>query len=76
MLCIPCRSALSDDASTTPNDPLEVVRGAYWNAHTLERCWRCLTESVDPRDEVGLCPGCITTLAAADTSDRNELAGR
>lgn len=68
MLCPPCGAELSDERSTVPQDPLHVVRDAYWNAHVLERCWRCLTESVDPRDEVGLCRSCLTTLAVTDTS--------
>jgi hypothetical protein len=73
MLCSPCRAVLSEDRADLPNDPLGVVRGAYWSMHVLERCWRCLTESVDPQDEVGLCPSCHTTLAATDTNRESPM---
>ena len=66
LLCPPCRAELSDDR-ISPEDPLRVVRRAYWDAHVLERCWRCMTESVDPYDEVGLCRDCVATLAATGT---------
>lgn len=75
MLCSPCRTDLSEDRPTVTDDPLHAVRGAYWNTHVLERCWRCLVENVDPRDEVGLCPVCLTTLAASDPS-REGLTSR
>ena len=67
LLCRPCLTEMSDSVST-PDDPLRVVRGAYWDAHALERCWRCLIESVDPNDDVGLCPACLTALAVADST--------
>lgn len=51
-----------------PVDPLGVVRGAYWDAHALERCWRCLTESVDPEDDVGLCRTCLARLSGGDAT--------
>jgi hypothetical protein len=75
MLCPTCRVEITDDGSTPPDDPLAVARGAYWHSHTLELCWRCLTESVDPEEEVGLCPACVTALAA-ETSGRQEPIGR
>jgi hypothetical protein len=75
MLCPPCRAALSEDRTTDSGDPLRVVRDAYWNTHALELCWRCLTEGVDTHDDVGLCPSCVTTLAATETSG-DDLTGR
>jgi hypothetical protein len=75
LLCRPCLAALSDGTSTS-QDPLRVVRGAYWDAHALERCWRCLTESVDPNDDVGLCVTCLTTLATAENGNPEALVGR
>jgi hypothetical protein len=75
-LCPPCLADLSDARATPPDDPLRVVRGAYWDAHVLERCWRCLTEHVDPDDDVGLCPGCLASLSVADASGANEATGR
>ena len=74
LLCAPCRAELSDD-SVSPEDPLHVIRGAYWGAHVLERCWRCLTEGVDPQDDVGLCPACLSTLTASESTRREELTG-
>jgi hypothetical protein len=73
LLCRPCLVELSDAAST-PEDPLRVVRGAYWDAHALERCWRCLTESVDPNDDIGLCGACLSALANDATTQA--FAGR
>jgi hypothetical protein len=74
LLCPRCRTELSDDW-ISPEDPLRVVRGAYWGAHVLERCWRCLTEGVDPQDDVGLCRACLSTLAAGESRGREELSG-
>jgi hypothetical protein len=74
LLCPPCRAELADDWSP-PEDPLRVSRSAYWGAHVLERCWRCLTEGVDPQDDVGLCPACLATLAAGESTRREELIG-
>ena len=74
LLCPPCRAELADDWSP-PEDPLRVSRSAYWGAHVLERCWRCLTEGVDPQDDVGLCPACLATLAAGESTRREEHIG-
>lgn len=76
LLCRPCRAELSDTPATLPDDPLRVVRGAYWDAHALERCWRCLIESVDPVDDVGLCGPCLASLAAAQATSAEDVAGR
>jgi hypothetical protein len=76
LLCPPCRAELSDDQPAPPDDPLRVVRSAYWDTHVLERCWRCLTEGVDPRDEVGLCAACLATLVATDEARQEEGTGR
>lgn len=78
LLCPPCLSELSDARVSPPDDPLRVVRGAYWDAHALERCWRCLTESVDPDDEVGLCPACLSILSSASATEERaeELTSR
>lgn len=75
-LCPPCLAELSDARATPPDDPLRVVRGAYWDAHVLERCWRCLTESVDPAHEVGLCPACVASLSVEDEAGSGEVTGR
>jgi hypothetical protein len=75
LLCRPCIGALADQGSTLPVDPLGVVRGAYWDAHVLECCWRCLTGSVDPTDDVGLCAGCRAFLAGA-VAGSQEVAER
>jgi hypothetical protein len=74
-LCPPCRAELSDDRMS-PEDPLRVIRSAYWGAHVLERCWRCLTESVDPQDDIGLCPACLAILSAAEPTRREQLTDR
>jgi hypothetical protein len=76
LLCPPCLAELFDAEGAPPDDPLLVVRGAYWDAHALERCWRCLTECVDPDDEVGLCRACCASLSAADATSAEEAAGR
>jgi hypothetical protein len=72
LLCPPCRVELSDERPAPAEDPLRVARSAYWDTHALERCWRCLTEGVDPLDEVGLCGSCLATLAATDEARRDE----
>jgi len=67
LLCPPCSAGLSEirPARADGDDPLHVVRSAYWDAHALERCWRCLNESVEAEDEVGLCRTCLAGLSAA-----------
>jgi hypothetical protein len=75
ILCRPCSSALSEPESTSSDDPLGVVRGAYWDAHALERCWRCLTESVEADDDVGLCRTCLATLSARDAKAGDAVTG-
>jgi hypothetical protein len=72
-LCRPCSARVR--ASTSSDDPLGVVRGAYWDAHALERCWRCLTESVEADDDVGLCLACLATLAARDAKAGDAVTG-
>lgn len=59
LLCRPCRGNVFGDPAT---DPLVVSRGAYWETHSLESCWRCMTQAVDPEDDVGLCGGCLRDL--------------
>lgn len=58
LLCSTCRADLSGELPAGEDDPLRVGRGAYWEAHVMERCWRCLTESVDLEDGIGLCGDC------------------
>jgi hypothetical protein len=57
ILCHACRGELFG-----PPRPLEnavtVMHRLYWGSHPLERCWRCMTRSVDPKDELGLCSKC------------------
>ena len=74
-LCTPCSSELSELDAASNDDPLRVVRGAYWDAHALERCWRCLTESVEVEDDVGLCRTCLTTLSARDATGGDGTGG-
>jgi len=74
-LCPPCSSALSEPVAESSDDPLRVVRGAYWDAHALERCWRCLTESVEVEDDVGLCRTCLATLSARDATGEDAVTG-
>jgi hypothetical protein len=56
-LCGPCRHELFD-ATGSGETPLGAVRRLYWEAHALERCWRCMDRSVDPNDDLGLCSTC------------------
>lgn len=60
LICITCRAELVADPEA---DALAFSRHAYWQAHVLGCCWRCLDAAVDPADEVGLCPGCREQLA-------------
>ena len=57
MLCLACRAKLFDPP-TSPENAIRVIHRLYWEFHPLERCWRCLTRSVDPQDELGLCSSC------------------
>jgi hypothetical protein len=70
LLCPPCQAELSEAPTYPSVDPLRVGLGAYWEAHAMERCWRCLTGSVDPEDDVGLCRACRADLSAANASGR------
>jgi hypothetical protein len=64
LLCPLCRVELSGAPPAASDDPLRVAQGAYWEAHATERCWRCLTGSVDPDDQIGLCRACRVDLSA------------
>ena len=76
ILCPPCWSALSEpEAASSDDDPLRVVRGAYWDAHALERCWRCLTGSVEAEDDVGLCRTGLAALSARDATGGEAVTG-
>ncbi len=57
LLCGPCRHDLFDSTGSGET-PLGAVRRLYWEAHALERCWRCMDRSVDPNDDLGLCSTC------------------
>jgi hypothetical protein len=65
LLCPSCRLDLSETPPDPSADPLRVGRGAYWEAHAMEWCWRCLAESVDPEDDVGLCRACRADLSGS-----------
>lgn len=71
-----CPTCLAELLEAPPDDPLRVVRSAYWDAHALERCWRCLTESVDAEDDVGLCRTCLASLSATDATTAESVPGR
>jgi len=62
-LCSTCRSNIADEPDV---DPLQLVRGSYWEAHVLVSCWRCMTGAVAPEDDVGLCAPCRGQLGAPD----------
>ena len=78
LLCPPCLAELSETRPVPPDDddPLSVVRGAYWDAHAMERCWRCLNESVEAEDDVGLCRTCLAGLSAAGAQKQGRATGR
>jgi hypothetical protein len=42
----------------------------------MERCWRCLTGSVDPEEEIGLCRACRADLSASNASGTKAVAKR
>jgi len=56
VLCPPCRRMLSGPPPA--DDSVRAIHHLYWLTHPLERCWRCLTGTVDQDDELGLCPPC------------------
>jgi len=70
-----CPTCLAELLEAPPDGPLRVVRSAYWDAHALERCWRCLTESVDAEDDVGLCRT-LASLSATDATTAESVPGR
>ena len=77
LLCPPCLTELSEAGPVVPDhDPIRMVRGAYWDAHALERCWRCLSESVEVEDDVGLCRTCLAGLSAAEARKEGRATGR
>ena len=76
LLCPQCQAELSETTPHSSDDPRRVGLGAYWEAHAMERCWRCLTGSVDPEDEIGLCRACRTDLSAVNTSARRGPLGK
>jgi len=55
VLCGACRNDLD---SESPTDPIGLARHAYWEAHALRCCWRCMVRAVDPEDELGICRAC------------------
>ena len=57
LLCGRCRRALFEGADPS-EPPLGTVHRLYWEAHALERCWRCMERPVDPEDDLGLCTRC------------------
>lgn len=57
LLCGPCRHELFDSTGSGET-PLGAVRRLYWEAHALERCWRCMDRPVDPADDLGICSNC------------------
>lgn len=57
LLCRPCRRKVFG-AQGTSESPLGAIRRIYWEAHALQRCWRCMERPVDPDDDLGLCPRC------------------
>ena len=56
VLCSPCRRRIYGPPQA--DDSARVVSLLYWQAHPLERCWRCLAKPVDREDELGLCNRC------------------
>jgi hypothetical protein len=77
LLCPPCLTELSEAGALPPDDdPIRMVRAAYWDAHPLERCWRCLSESVEAEDDVGLCRTCRAGLSAAAARDEGRATSR
>ena len=72
LLCQPCRTQLSDASSDAAEDGFRVARDAYWEAHVMERCWRCLNGWVEPEDDVGLCRSCLDALTGTDAGDQTE----
>lgn len=62
LLCAPCREALFGRPEATVSAP-GLSLEAYWEAHVLDRCWRCLQRAVEPEDDLGLCTDCRDALA-------------
>jgi hypothetical protein len=58
-----CRTCRRDLLAEPVVDALGLARHAYWEAHALRCCWRCMDGAVDPADEVGLCSGCRQEIA-------------
>jgi len=73
VLCPSCHADLSEAPPDLSVDALRVGQGAYWEAHAMEWCWRCLTESVDPTDDIGLCRACRANLSALDAQRRGSV---
>jgi predicted amidophosphoribosyltransferase len=71
LLCPLCRAELSEAPPDASDDPLRLGQSAYWESHAMERCWRCLTGSVDPEEEIGLCRACRADLSASSASRRH-----
>ncbi len=60
-LCAPCRRLVLGVASG-PGVAIRVSGRVYWESKALEQCWRCMSEPVDARDELGLCAPCREEL--------------
>jgi ribosomal protein S14 len=58
VLCASCREEALGRGSGVESG-LGALRRLYWEAHPLERCWRCMVRPVDVSDEVGLCRPCL-----------------
>jgi hypothetical protein len=67
LLCPRCLDEMFGRPAPAP-DVISTVSRLRWEAHVLEKCWRCLAASVDPDDELGLCPECRQTLVLASAS--------
>ncbi|MGH2572979.1 MAG: hypothetical protein ACRDGU_05795 [Actinomycetota bacterium] len=64
LLCGPCRQELFGPPES-PLGGILVSQRLYWESHALERCWLCMIRSVDPEDDLGLCPECRPSPRAA-----------
>jgi len=49
-----------------------VTGRVYWESRALEQCWRCMEESVDVGDELGLCGRCREELMDVPWDDAAE----
>ena len=70
-LCAPCRRLVLGGA-TAPGVAVRVTGRVYWESRALEQCWRCMEESVDVGDELGLCGRCREELMDVPWEDAAE----